>query len=113
VEAIQSRVASHLTEQRRVVLADASDPDFWYRVKLKDVELIMLALTNHAENMLVAELLQSLNYQGELAAVVRHADHAEEMQALGVSAFNLYGQAGAGFAAHACDLMEPSPENAA
>jgi hypothetical protein len=32
---------------------------------------------------------------------VRFTEEAEELQALGVSAFNLYAQAGAGFAAHA------------
>jgi glutathione-regulated potassium-efflux system ancillary protein KefC len=110
VEASPAKVAEHRTEQRRVVTADASDPDFWHRVNLSEVELIMLALTNHSENRLVAELLHSMDYRGQLAAVVRHADHAEEMQALGISAFNLYGQAGAGFAAHACDLMESQPE---
>lgn len=112
VEASPAKVAEHRTEQRRVVRADASDPDFWHRVNLDEVELIMLALTNHSENRLVAELLQSMHYHGTLAAVVRYADHAEEMQALGISAFNLYGQAGAGFAAHACDLMQRKPEAA-
>lgn len=109
VEATESRVHEHLCEQRRVVHADASDPDFWYRVNFSEVELIMLALTNHPENMLVADLLRSMGYTGELAAVVRHEEHAEEMRAAGISAFNLYGQAGAGFAAHANELMGEDP----
>jgi len=107
VEALHSRVAHHLAEQRRVVLADASDPDFWFRLKFDDIEMIMLALTNHSENMLVADLLFSMGYTGEIAAVVRHEDHAEEMRQKGISAFNLYAQAGTGFAAHACALLEP------
>jgi len=38
--------------------------------------------------------------------VVRHEDHAKEMRDIGISAFNLYGQAGAGFAAHAFDVIQ-------
>ncbi len=113
IEAIDARVDEHKAEQRRVVRADASDPDFWFRVKLPEVELIMLALTNHSENMLVADLLRSMGYRGELAAVVRHEEHAEEMRERGISAFNLYGQAGAGFAAHAFELMRGEQEREA
>ena len=105
VEELESRVARHISQQRRVVAADASDPDFWFRLNLDELKLIMLALTNHSENMLVAELLRSMGYRGELAAVVRHEDHAAEMHEVGISAFNLYGEAGSGFAAHASELL--------
>ena len=105
VEELESRVARHISQQRRVVAADASDPDFWFRLNLDELKLIMLALTNHSENMLVAELLRSMGYRGELAAVVRHEDHAAEMREAGISAFNLYGEAGSGFAAHASELL--------
>ena len=105
VEALERRVTEHLTEQRRVINADASDPDFWFRLNLDDVHLVMLALTNHPENMLVADLLRSMGYKGELAAVVRHEGHADEMREAGISAFNLYAQAGTGFAAHAAELL--------
>ena len=85
--------------------ADASDPDFWFRLNLNELKLIMLALTNHRENMLVAELLRNMGYHGDLAAVVRHEDHATEMNEAGISPFNLYGEAGSGFAAHASELL--------
>ena len=67
----------------------------------------MLGLTNQRENMMVAELLRSMGYRGELAAVVRHEDDAAEMQAVGISAFNLYAEAGNGFAAHASEKLTP------
>lgn len=100
------KLAEHHAAHRRVVAADASDPDFWHRVRLEDVELIMLALTNHHENMLVGKLLEELGYRGRLAAVVRFAEEAEELEGEGVSAFNLYAQAGAGFAAHAAEQLQ-------
>jgi predicted Kef-type K+ transport protein len=95
------KLNEHRLQHRRVAAADASDPDFWQRVDLENLDLVMLALTNHQENLLVARLLQGLGYSGRIAAVVRFSEEAEELEALGVSAFNLYAQAGAGFAAHA------------
>jgi glutathione-regulated potassium-efflux system ancillary protein KefC len=95
------KLAEHWAMHRRVAAADASDPDFWHRVALDELELVMLALTNHQENMLVAKLLEELGYKGRVAAVVRFAEEAEALEARGISAFNLYAQAGEGFAAHA------------
>ena len=109
IEADEGRVIAHREQHRRVIHTDASDPDFWVRIKLGEVRLIMLALTNHSENMLVAELVRSMGYTGALAAVVRHEEHAEELRTLGISAFNLYGQAGAGFASHVNDLVLSAP----
>ena len=96
-----TKLARHKSQHRRVVAADASDPDFWHRVDLSEVELVMLALTNHQENMLVAKLLKQIGYPGKTVAVVRFREEAEELEKMGISAFNLYAQAGAGFAAHA------------
>jgi predicted Kef-type K+ transport protein len=93
------KLAKHRAMHRRVAAADASDPDFWHRVALDEVELIMLALTNHEENMLVARMLKRMGYRGRVAAVVRFDEEAEELEAEGISAFNLYAQAGEGFAA--------------
>ncbi len=97
------KLARHKSMHRRVVAADASDPDFWHRVDLSQVELVMLALTNHQENMLVVKLLEQIGYSGKTVAVVRFREEAEELEKMGISAFNLYAQAGAGFAAHASE----------
>lgn len=102
------KLEMHRQNRRRVVAADASDPDFWHRVNMKEVELIMLALTNHQENLLISKLLKELGYQGRIAAVIRFAEEAEELQQLGISGFNLYAQAGAGFAAHAAQSLDQS-----
>ena len=100
------KLEQHRLQKRRVVAADASDPDFWHRVKLANVELVMLALTNHQENLLVSTLLGELGYTGRIAAVVRFVEESEELEKLGISAFNLYAQAGAGFASHAAQNLE-------
>lgn len=106
VDVNDRKLAEHHRQHRRVVTADASDPDFWHRVDLQAVQLILLALTHHEENMLVGNLLTDLGYRGEVAAVVRFQEEAEELEAFGYSAFNLYAQAGAGFAEHAAQQLQ-------
>ena len=99
------KLAKHHRRHRRVVAADASDPDFWHQLDMSKIEMVMLALTNHRENMLVARLLKELGYQGRIAAVVRFSEEAKALEDHGISAFNLYAQAGAGFAAHAAETL--------
>ena len=106
VDLNDSKLAEHTRKHRRVVTADVADPDFWHRVNLQEVELILLALTNHPENMLVSRLLKDLGYTGRIAAVVRFREEARELEQHGYSAFNLYAQAGAGFADHAVQQLE-------
>ncbi len=103
------KLEKHRRQHRRVEAADASDPDFWLRLDLEQIELVMLALTNHQENILVAKMLQELDYHGKTAAVVRFSEESEELAHFGISAFNLYAQAGAGFAAHAAEIVSPPP----
>lgn len=113
------KLAGHRAMNRRVAAADASDPDFWHRVALDKVELIMLALTNHQENMLVARLLERMGYKNKIAAVVRFQEEAADLEDMGIEAFNLYAQAGEGFASMAArGLLEknasrPDPEGPA
>jgi predicted Kef-type K+ transport protein len=106
VDLSERKLVEHVRQHRRVVIADASDPDFWHRVELQEVELILLALTHHEENMLVGQLLRELDYPGQVAAVVRFAEEAQDLEEHGFSAFNLYSQAGAGFADHALEHLQ-------
>lgn len=106
VDINEQKQAEHLRVHRRVVLADASDPDFWHRVDLGKVELVLIALTHHQENMLVGNMLREFGYQGKVAAVVRFDEEAEELEEHGFSSFNLYAHAGAGFAAHAAEHLQ-------
>ncbi|MEM8491215.1 MAG: cation:proton antiporter [Pseudomonadota bacterium] len=99
------KLSVHRSMHRRVAAADASDPDFWHRMVLNEIELVMLALTNHRENLLVVHLLHELGYEGDIAAVVRFEEEAAELEKFGVSAFNLYAQAGEGFALHAASAI--------
>jgi predicted Kef-type K+ transport protein len=107
------KLAGHTRRHRRVVTADASDPDFWRQVNLDEIELVLLALTNHPENLLVLELLRDFGYRGRVAAVVRFQEEAEELEERGCSVFNLYAQAGAGFGDHAVAQLQDGRADAA
>ncbi len=86
---------------QRVVAADASDPLFWTHVNLDEVEWVLIALTNHRENMLVGKLLREKGYKGRMTAVVRYEDEAKDLEQYDIASFNVYAEAGAGLATHA------------
>ncbi len=96
-------VAEQVAQGRDVVAGDATDLDFWERVDVSNVSLIMLSIPNHAENLVAAERLKSLGFRGILAATAFHDDELEELRAVGVqAAFNFFAEAGKGFAEHVC-----------
>lgn len=100
VEEDFAKVQEHVKAGIACVHGDASDYDFWAHSGLKDKNLILVSLSNHAENLIAVELANELGYCGTLAVVSRYPDQQEELEALGCIAFNLYGEAGHGFAEH-------------
>ncbi len=66
------------------------------------VDLVMLAMPVHGENLFAIKHLKKLNFQGKLAAIAKYPDEVESLKQAGVdSVFNLYTEAGTGFANHA------------
>ena len=105
-------VTSHRAAGRNVVLGSATDPDFWSRLHLSDtsIRLILLALPKHQEDLQAARELAETGYQGKIAATVKFDDEIDALQQAGIhAAFNLYAEAGAGFAEHACTLFGEQP----
>jgi predicted Kef-type K+ transport protein len=95
-----ARVERHEQAGRRVLIGDATDRELWERLDRKPVQQVILALSNHAETLRVARLLRRIGYAGVIAAVARYPDEVEELKALDVIAFNVFAEAGAGFAEH-------------
>ena len=104
VDEDETKVRAHGSAGRRVVEADASDPGFWTGIRLPNVEQIMLAMTNHENNKLVGKQLRELGYEGHITAIVRYSDESEELKQFGVESFDLFSEAGRGFAEHAEEL---------
>lgn len=107
VETDAKRVGSHRELGRRVIQADATDPAFWHRLERVNVELILLAMPAHDSNMYAAGVLQESDYQGQVAAIARFPDEVQSLTNAGVHiAFNMYAEAGAGFASHVRGNMD-------
>ncbi|MEM1222111.1 MAG: cation:proton antiporter family protein [Verrucomicrobiota bacterium] len=95
-------VQQHQDAGRNVLLADATDSDFWERVCVKDnMDLVVLAMPKHGANVHAAEALKRHGFEGVVAATGKFDDEVKELRGLGLdTAFNLYAEAGAGFADH-------------
>ncbi len=99
---------------RSVMLGDATDYDFWERLKPGMVKMIMLDMPNTKELLSAVEMIKQSGYQGLISAAVKHDDCIPLLKAAGVSSvYNLYAEAGSGFATHVCDsvgvsLIEPT-----
>jgi glutathione-regulated potassium-efflux system ancillary protein KefC len=92
-------------EGRNVVQGSATDADFWHRLHLDDghIKLVLLAMPKVSENVFAAEHLIKEGFAGTIGAVAKFPDDEAVLRAAGVSqVFNLYAEAGAGFAQHVC-----------
>ncbi|VAW44028.1 Putative glutathione-regulated potassium-efflux system protein KefB [hydrothermal vent metagenome] len=87
---------------RHVILGDPSDADFWDRVnKSHQLKWVLLTLPHFSTSMAVIEQLHASGFSGEIAATAKFSDEIERLNAAGVdTVFNMYTEAGAGFAAH-------------
>lgn len=91
--------AQQLTESGMpCVHGDASDRDFWEQTGLTQCQLIMVSLSNHRENVRVAELAQKLDFSNTLAVATRFVDEKDELEALGCITFYRYQDVGEDFA---------------
>jgi predicted Kef-type K+ transport protein len=103
-------VNQHRAAGRNVILGDATDIDFWARAQMGGptrLRLVVLAMPNHTANMRAVEELKSRKFKGMITATAQFDDEVEELKQAGVhAAFNLYAEAGFGFAEHACRILE-------
>ena len=95
---------------RNVLLGDPGDADFWDRVQASHtLELVMLALPNPVASLAVIDQLTAAGFRGRVAATARYHDEVEPLEQAGASTvFNLYAEAGSGFAAHVAEQSPPS-----
>ena len=96
--------ARALAEQGyRCVHGDASDRDFWERTGLARRKRILVSVTNHRENLRIADLARELGYGGTLAVSARFPDQREELERRGCVAYYLYQDTGRDFAEFALE----------
>lgn len=107
IENREESVEEHTKEGRHVILGDATDPDFWARVVSRhQTRLILLAMPHSQANTFALEQIRQLGYKGKIAAIARYEDEEAILRELGVdAAFNIYREAGNGFARHVCESV--------
>ncbi|MGI9319638.1 MAG: NAD-binding protein, partial [bacterium] len=85
---------------------DASDQALWMHSGLNRCKKIFVCLSNHRENLYVVDLAREAGFKGVLAVVSRFPDEERELKELGCITFNLYAEAGHGFAEHVMNQIE-------
>lgn len=96
-------VEEHLNAGRQVIWGDATDYDFWRKINLKKIKIIMLALTKHQANLLAIQEIKNAGFQCPVTAIARFEDERLELEKAGATAaYNIFSEAGAGYADHVC-----------
>ncbi|MDZ7642078.1 MAG: cation:proton antiporter family protein [Desulfurivibrio sp.] len=99
----QETVAAHQQAGRRVIWGDATDYDFWHTIDLDRIKIVMLAISNHQANLLAVQEIKSAGFAGPITATAQFEDERRELEAAGATAaYNIFSEAGAGYADHVC-----------
>jgi len=98
-------VRNQQAEGRHVLIGDPSDLDFWERVQqAHTLQLVMLALPRLTTSVEVIRFLREAGFAGRIAVTAKFADEEVQLLEAGASSvFNIYQQAGVGFADHVMD----------
>ncbi len=101
VDVDEDIVMAHSAEGHRVVLGDATVPDYWSRsVGLVDgLQWVLLTASSQEANVAAVKRLRDRGYSGRIAATSLYPDDADQLRDIGVDfAFDVYAEAGSGFA---------------
>src|SRR4029078_1947758 len=106
------RIERLAAEGLRVIEGDATDLDFWHRLRPSEsVEIAVLAMPRHGANVTALACLRESGFSGKVAAVARDDDEVAWAQDHGVDiAFHVYAGAGLELADQVSDHgAPPSP----
>lgn len=96
-------VEKHQRAGCSIIWGDATDYDFWHKVDLGKIKLIMLTMTSHQANILALQEIKSAGFKGPITAAAQFEDNRLELEKAGATAaYNIYAEAGAGYADHVC-----------
>ncbi|BBX16259.1 potassium transporter Kef [Mycolicibacterium duvalii] len=89
-------IARHADNGLRVVEGDATDLDFWNRLRHSEsVRMAVLAMPRHGANVRALDCLRESGFSGTVASVARYDDEVQWAKDNGVDiAFNVYAGAG-------------------
>ncbi|WP_051326805.1 cation:proton antiporter family protein [Aliagarivorans taiwanensis] len=109
------KIERQINQGRAVIQGDATDSDFWEKLHpSSELKLVLLAMPHHHGNEYALKQLKKGNFNAKIAAICQFADEAKKLRRLGADeVFNLYNEAGAGFAEHVYNELlssEKSPQ---
>jgi hypothetical protein len=113
VDSDPETVKRHLDNGWNVLRGDPSDRDFWDRVQAAhSVELVMLALPRVTTSVaVIGELLRS-GFSGPIVSIARYSEEAVLLHEAGAHhVFDIYRQAGSGFANESDQFLEHTTGN--
>jgi voltage-gated potassium channel Kch len=92
---------------RRVVYADAEDPDFWAMLAVDKLRAIMLAIPDLQANLSAIRELRRRGYTGLLSATHHFPEDSVPIREAGCDlAYYYFSEAGVGFARHTLENLE-------
>jgi len=109
----EETIKRHREAGRKVILGDPTDYDFWAKTRQhgKYIRIVLLTLPEHTANMTTVAQMTEMKFAGSIAAIAKFDDEVEELREAGVHAvFNLYAEAGYGFAEHVCEAIDVKAE---
>ena len=106
MDADRNRIKLMQESDDNVFYGDGEDADLWERFDTSKIQLIMLALPIAEDSINVSIQLRKANYQGHIAAIARYQDERDILLASGIdNVFNVYTEAGTGFAEESLTLI--------
>ncbi|MGF1643613.1 MAG: cation:proton antiporter [Thiotrichales bacterium] len=97
-------INQHQRAGRNVRDGNLTNPDFWARIDRAHwkIDWILLAMPTQQANLKAATLAREWGFTGKIGATVKYGDELDRLERQGVDAvFNIYAEAGTGFAEHA------------
>lgn len=96
VESLPARQADLSVAGLNVVPGDASDPEFWARIRPRHVKLAVLAMPFHSSNLNALRNLRESEFSGKVAVVAQYDEDLRQARELGAdTGFQLYEGVGA------------------
>jgi len=95
-------IKKHKKLGRKILHGDPSDADFWEKIEQDhSIKLVLLALPNLEANLDALQQLREISFPGRIAATAKFPDEVKLLQQAGATqVFNIYTEAGTGFADH-------------
>lgn len=106
IDSDEDRALYLQAQGERVLFGDGHDVDLWLSIDLSQIKLVYMALPCVDDILMVQEQLCASHYLGKVVAIVRHEDQISELSQSGIDRiFNIYTEAGVGFANESLALL--------